>query len=207
QLELGGGQFIPGFEDQLLGKKAGDKVEVKVTFPEAYHASELAGQEAIFDCEIKEIRQAVPVKIDDEFAKKVGFDDVAALRDIVEKQIQGDYDSLSRQKVKRALLDVLDEGHDFALPAGMVDLEYQNILQQIRIERQAEVKDGELKLEADEEEELKAIAERRVRLGLVLSEIGRSNNITINDQEMQRAVINEAQRYPGQEREVFEYYR
>lgn len=207
QLELGGGQFIPGFEDQLIGKKVGDKVEVKVTFPEAYHASELAGQEAIFDCEIKEIRQAIPVKIDDEFAKKVGFDDVAALRDIVEKQIQGDYDSLSRQKVKRALLDVLDEGHDFALPSGMVDLEYQNILQQIRIERQADVKDGELKLEADEEEELKAIAERRVRLGLVLSEIGRGNNISITDQEMQRAVINEAQRYPGQEREVFEYYR
>ncbi|MGZ9097948.1 MAG: trigger factor [Micavibrio sp.] len=207
QLELGSGQFIPGFEDQLTGKKVGDKVEVKVTFPEQYHAVELAGQDAIFDTEIKEIRQAKPVTVDDDFAKKVGFETEAALRDVVEKQIQNDYDMLSRQKVKRALLDVMDEGHEFELPGGMVDLEYQNIMQQIRIERQNEVKDGELKLTGEEEEELRAIAERRVRLGLVLSEIGRENNITISDQEMQRAVITEAQRYPGQEREVFEYYR
>ncbi len=207
QLELGSGQFIPGFEDQLIGKKVGDKVEVKVTFPEAYHAAELAGQEAIFDVEIHEIRQAKPVAIDDDFAKKLGLDSEAALREVVEQQIQSDYDNLSRQKVKRALLDSLDEAHSFELPAGMVELEYQNIMQQIRIERQADVVDGELKLDADEEAELKAIAERRVRLGLVLSEIGRSNNITISDQEMQRAVISEAQRYPGQEREVFEYYR
>lgn len=207
QLELGSGQFIPGFEDQLIGKNVGDKVEVKVTFPEEYHAAELAGQDAIFDVEIHEIRQAKPVAIDDDFAKKLGLDSEAALREVVEQQIQSDYDNLSRQKVKRALLDNLDEAHSFELPAGMVDLEYQNILQQIRIERQSDVVDGELKLDADEETELKAIAERRVRLGLVLSEIGRANNITISDQEMQRAVINEAQRYPGQEREVFEYYR
>lgn len=208
QLELGSGQFIPGFEDQLIGKKVGDKVEVKVTFPEAYHASELAGQDAIFDVDVKAILQAKPVEINDDFAKKLGMDDEKALRDVVEKQMQSEYDNLSRQKAKRSLLDALDEGHDFDLPTGMLDLEYESILQQIRIERQAEIaKDGgELKLDKDEEEELKAIAGRRVRLGLVLSEIGRVNNISITDQEMQRAVIAEAQRYPGQEREVFEYY-
>ncbi len=209
QLELGSGQFIPGFEEQLTGRDVGEKIEVKVTFPEAYHAAELAGQDAIFDVEIKEIRQAKAVAIDDDFAKKLGLESEAKLREVVESQIQNEYDGLSRQKLKRTLLDMLDEGHEFDLPAGMVEMEYQNIMQQLRIERQAQVKDGklELELDKDEEVELKAIAERRVRLGLVLSEIGRANNIAISDQEMQRAVIAEAQRYPGQEREVFEYYR
>ena len=207
QLELGSNQFIPGFEDQLVGKDVGEKVEVKVSFPAEYHAAELAGQDAIFDVEVKEIRQPKDVVVDDDFAKKLGLESEAKLREIIESQIQSEYDGLSRQKLKRSLLDMLDEGHDFELPAGMVDLEYQNIMHQLRIERQAEVKDGKLEMSPDEEVELKAIAERRVRLGLILSEIGRANNITINDQEMQRAVITEAQRYPGQEREVFEYYR
>lgn len=207
QLELGSGQFIPGFEDQLAGKKVGDKVEVKVTFPEAYHAAELAGQDAIFDVEVKEILQAKATEINDDFAKKLGLDSEKALRDIIEKQIQSEYDNLSRQKVKRALLDTLDDSHDFEIPSGMKDMEYQNILMQVKMERQADLKDGELNLTSEEEEELHAIAERRVRLGLVLSEVGRANNIQITDQEMQRAVINEAQRYPGQEAQVFEYYR
>lgn len=207
QLELGSGQFIPGFEDQLVGKKVGDKVEVKVTFPEQYHAAELAGQDAIFDTEIKEIRQAKPVEINDEFAQKLGLDNEKSLRDIIEKQMQSEYDGFSRQKVKRALLDSLDDSHDFEIPAGMKDMEYQNILMQVKMERQADLKDGELTLTAEEEEELQAIAERRVRLGLVLSEVGRANNVKITDQELQRAVITEAQRYPGQEAQVFEYYR
>jgi trigger factor len=207
RLELGSGQFIPGFEDQLIGKKAGDKTEVKVTFPEQYHAAELAGQDAIFDVEVKSIHQAKPTEINDDFAKKLGLDSEAKLREIIEQQLQGDYDNLSRQKLKRHLLDLLDEGHDFELPAGMVDLEYRNIEQQVKMERQSELKDGKLELSDEDKEELRAIAERRVRLGLILSEIGRANNITINDQEMQRAVIAEAQRYPGQEREVFEYFR
>lgn len=207
QLELGSGQFIPGFEDQLVGKKVGDKVEVKVTFPEQYHAAELAGQDAIFDTEVKEIRQAKPVEINDEFAQKLGLDNEKALREIIEKQMQSEYDGFSRQKVKRALLDSLDDSHDFEIPAGMKDMEYQNILMQVKMERQADLQDGELKLTAEEEEELQAIAERRVRLGLVLSEVGRANNVKITDQELQRAVIMEAQRYPGQEAQVFEYYR
>ena len=207
QLELGSGQFIPGFEEQLTGKKVGDKVEVKVTFPEQYHAAELAGQEAIFDTEVKAILQAKATEINDDFAKKLGLDSEKALRDIIEGQMQSEYNNLSRQKVKRALLDTLDDAHEFEIPAGMKDLEYQNILMQVKMERQADLKDGELKLTDEEEEELHAIAERRVRLGLVLSEVGRANNVQITDQEMQRAVINEAQRYPGQEAQVFEYYR
>ncbi|HEY0901153.1 MAG TPA: trigger factor [Micavibrio sp.] len=207
QLELGSGQFIPGFEEQLIGKKIGDKVEVKVTFPEAYHAAELAGQDAIFDTEIKQILQAKETELNDDFAKMLGLDSIQALRDIIEKQMQSEYDGLSRQKVKRALLDTLDEAHEFEVPEGMKDLEYQNILMQVKMERQSELKDGELQLTADEEAELRAIAERRVRLGLVLSEVGRANNVQITDQEMQRAVIQEAQRYPGQEAQVFEYYR
>lgn len=207
QLELGSGQFIPGFEEQLIGKKIGDKVEVKVTFPEAYHAAELAGQDAIFDTEIKQILQAKETELNDDFAKMLGLDSIQALRDIIEKQMQSEYDGLSRQKVKRALLDTLDDAHEFEVPEGMKDLEYQNILMQVKMERQSELKDGELQLTADEEAELRAIAERRVRLGLVLSEVGRANNVQITDQEMQRAVIQEAQRYPGQEAQVFEYYR
>lgn len=206
-LELGSGQFIAGFEDQLTGKKAGDKVEVSVTFPDPYHSAELAGREAIFDVDVTEVRARSEAKVDDAFAKKLGLADEAALRKAVADQIQAEYDQLSRMKVKRALLDALDDLHDFEVPAGMLDLEYGNIRQQIAIERPDQVTDGELKLEKDEEEELHAIAGRRVRLGMILAEVGRSNNIRVTDPELQRAVIAEARRYPGQEAQVFEYYR
>lgn len=207
KLELGSGQFIPGFEDQLIGKKKGDKVEVGVTFPDPYHSDELAGQEAIFDVEIEDIHEPTEAKIDDEFAQKLGLENLESLRDTIKSQIQNEYDQLSRMKMKRAMLDALDEHHDFEIPAGMLDLEFANIKQQIAMERQDEVKDGELKLSKEEEEELREISARRVRLGMILSEIGQSNNIQVNDQELQRAVIMEAQRFPGREAEVFEYYR
>ena len=207
QLELGGGQFIAGFEDQLIGKKAGEKVLVTVTFPAEYHAAELAGQDAEFDVDIHEIREAAETKIDDDFAKNIGFDDLKALREVIKTQIQSEYDQVSRAKLKRSLLDQLDDSHDFDVPAGMLELEFGNIKQQLLLESQNELVDGELKLDKEEEEELHAISERRVRLGMILSEIGRENNISISDQELQRAVIMEAQRYPGQEAQVFEYYR
>ena len=206
-LELGSGQFIGGFEDQLMGKKSGDKVEVNVKFPDDYHAEELKGREAIFDVDVKEIQEYTETKINEDFAKKLGFEDKKGLVAAVEEQIQSQHDQLSRMKLKRALLDVLDDGHDFDVPQGMLDLEYENIMQQVRMERQAELKDGKLELSKDEEQELRAICERRVRLGMVLSEIGQSNNIQVNDQELQRAVIREAQRYPGQEAQIFEYYK
>lgn len=206
-LELGSGQFIPGFEDQLIGRKAGDKVDVEVDFPKEYHAANLAGRAAIFAVEVKEVRAPKKVEINDDFAKKLGFDTEKALREAVEKQIQSEYDGVSRMKLKRALLDTLDDSHEFDVPQGMLDLEYNSIIQQIGMERQGEMKDGKLDLDKDEEEEMRAIAERRVRLGMVLSQIGQNNNIQITDQELQRAVISEAQKYPGQEAQVFEFFR
>lgn len=206
-LELGGGQFIGGFEDQLVGKKVGDKVEVKVTFPETYHAAELAGQDAIFDVDVKMIKELKDSKVDDDFAKKLGLTDLDALKKAIEEQLQKEYDKVSRLKLKRDLLDIFDDSHEFPVPQGMLDIEFDTIKQQISMEQPDKVKDGALQFDDGEEEELKAIADRRVRLGMILSEIGRQNNIQVTDAELQRAVIEEAQRYPGQEAQVFEYYR
>lgn len=204
KLELGSGQFIPGFEEQLVGKKTGEKIEVNVTFPEQYGAAELAGRDAIFDVEIHEIHEAAAAKIDAEFAKMLGFDDEAALRTAVEEQIKKDYDSLSRLKLKRQLLDALDEKNQFEIPASMHDAEYDLILRQIEQERNAQ---GGEAISDEEKEELKEIAARRVRLGLVLSEFGNTNKIKVADQELQRAIIAEAQKFPGQEKMVFEFYK
>lgn len=204
KLKLGSGQFIEGFEDQLIGKKAGDKVEVKVTFPKNYGAKDLAGRDAIFDTEIVAIHEAKAPEINDEFAKQLGLDDVKALKAAVEEQIQKELDQFSRMKLKKALLDILDEKHKFDVPQGMLDMEYDSILRQIEMES---AQSGDNAALTDEEkDELKSIAERRVKLGLVLSEIGTSNKIQVADTELQRAVITEAQKYPGQEKQVFDYY-
>lgn len=205
KLELGSGQFIPGFEDQLIGKKAGDKVEVEVTFPENYGAKELAGREAIFDVDINEIHEQTESKIDDEFAKTLGYDDEKALREAVKYQLSSDYENQTRMKMKRQLLDILDAGHDFDIPEAMAEAELEAIQTQIEEERKTNPEAEEL---TDEEKgELEAIAERRVRLGLVLAEIGTKQNIQVNDQELQRAVISEAQKFPGQEKMIFDYYQ
>lgn len=204
QLKLGGGQFIEGFEEQLIGKKAGDKVEVKVKFPENYGAAELAGRDAIFDTEIKAIHEAKQAKIDDELAKQLGMEDLKALKTAVEEQLQKDLEQHSRMKLKKSLLDILDEKHTFDVPVSMLDMEFDAIKRQIEMENAQS--GNEEKLSKDEEKELKEIAERRVRLGLVLSEIGNDNDITVVDSELQKAVISEAQKYPGQEKQVFDYY-
>jgi len=205
KLQLGSNQFIPGFEDQLIGQKAGDKLEVKVTFPEEYGAKDLAGREAIFDVTIHEIHEETEAVIDDVFAKELGFDDVKTLRDAVENQLKSDYENQTRLKMKRQLLDLLDEKHEFEIPQGMLDGETEAITSQIEQERQMNP-DAE-ELSDEEKDELKEIAERRVRLGLVIAEIGQQNNISVQDQELQRAVIGEAQKYPGQEKEVFDYFQ
>jgi trigger factor len=204
QLKLGSGQFIPGFEDQLIGKKAGEKVEVKVDFPENYGAEELAGREAIFDVTIHTLLEPAEAKIDDEFAKTLGMDDVAALKKAVEEQLQSEFDNHSRMNLKKNLLDVLDEKHSFEIPTGMLDMEYENIMQQVEADRQRQ--GLETKPTDEEKAEFKEISERRVRLGLVLAEVGNDNKITVADAELQKAVITEAQKYPGQEKEVFDYY-
>ncbi len=203
-LTLGSGQFIEGFEDQIVGHKAGDSFTVNVTFPEAYQVRDLAGQAAAFEVEIEEIRVPKDTPIDDALAKSMGLADLAALRKAVEDQMKAEYVRMSRLKVKRSLLDALDEAHVFDVPQGMIDIEFETISRQIELERkQTGAQDD---LTDSDREELLGIAERRVRLGLVLAEIGRSNGIEVGDQELQRAVVQEARRYPGQERKVFDYY-
>lgn len=202
QVELGSGQLIPGFEDQLIGKKVGNHVHVDVTFPEDYGQKELAGQPAMFHVDIKEIREAGETKIDEDLAKKLRFENLDTLKDAIRKDVEKDYTELTRMRVKRALLDALDDTHDFELPQTMVDLEYDSILQQMEREK---TQGGET-LSDEEKEELRPIAERRVRLGLVLAEIGRKNNVEVSNEELRRAIHAEARKYPGQEVQVLEFY-
>lgn len=206
RLTLGSGMFIPGFEDQLIGKKAGEDVEVKVSFPENYGAKELAGREAIFDVKIHELHEPAEAKIDDEFAKSLGLDDVKALKTAVEEQLSNELGNQSRLVMKKALLDILDEKHKFDVPPTMLEMEHKNILDQIELDRQRNPDADKEELTDKEKKEFEEIAERRVRLGLILSAIGKENKLTVADQELQRAVISEAQKYPGQEKEVFDYY-
>ena len=215
-LELGSKTFIPGFEDQLVGAKAGDSKVVNVTFPDDYGHDKLRGVKAEFKVDVKELRAPVKPAIDDEFAKKLGLESLAKLEEVVSQQIQGEYDQLARMNLKRALLDALDEKHEFAVPAGMVESEFQGIWAQLKGQDHAHNEPGHVHGPdcnhaedgtPEEKEEYQAIAERRVKLGLVLAEIGRINKVEVTNQELQQAVINEARKYPGKERQVFEYYQ
>jgi trigger factor len=208
-LELGSNRFIPGFEDQLVGAKPGETRDVTVTFPAEYQAENLAGKEAVFTVTVKELREPQPVTVDDEFAKTFGVENLESLRNAVRGQIERDFNQASRLKLKRHLLDALAAGHDFTVPEGMVEEEFQAIWNQVlQAEANGESDDD---LEGKSEEERKAeyrkIAERRVRLGLLLAEVGRLNNIQVTEDELRRAAFEEARRYPGQERDVLEYYR
>lgn len=208
QLELGSKSFVDTFEEQLEGCKAGDKKTVKVTFPKDYTHDKLQGVEAVFEVNVKELRKPVAPVIDEEFAKKLGFESVAKVEEIVEKQIQGEYDQLARMTLKRALLDDLDEKHDFAVPQGMVEAEFSGIWHQLTGNTDHDHSHHEHKFATEEEnDEYMDIAHRRVKLGLVLAEIGRINKIEVTNQELQQAVIAEARRYPGKEKQVFEYYQ
>jgi trigger factor len=266
QLALGSGDFIPGFEDQLIGAKAGEHRTVRVTFPEDYTVGEFAGKEAVFEVDVKEVRGRLPIVIDDELGKAVGLESLAELRQEVQQQMQRDYDAASRLRLKRALLDRLAETHDFPVPPGMVELEFDNIWKQYQAERdrtqaaqpqaaaaeavqgagaeagEAPIAEPETSVEAaltpagepgptdsgteatanpteltgtaadgrdDEAEqaEYRKIAERRVRLGLLLAEVGRSNNITVTQDELNQTITREARRHPGYERQVLDFYR
>jgi trigger factor len=203
-LELGSGSFIPGFEDQLVGAEVGKPVDVKVTFPAEYGAKELAGKDAVFKCTVKEVLEFVEAPLDDELAKKNNFETLDAMRKAVSDRIGQDYAQISRSMIKRQLLDKLAETHKFAVPEGLVEGEFNSIWQRIE---QAK-KNGE-KLEDDEEKlrkDYQDIAERRVRLGLLLADVGRSNSIEATPEELNQAVMREAMRYPGQERQVLEFY-
>ena len=206
---LGQGRFIPGFEDQLVGAKTDQDVEVNVTFPEDYGSEELKGKDAVFEVKVKEVRKPTDADIDDEFAKGFGLDDLDALKGMLKTQLESQYEGASRQKAKRNLLDVLDDGHKFDLPPKMVDQEFDQIWDQLQKEKEA----GNLSEEdaAKSDDDLKAeyreIAERRVRLGLVLAEIGRVADVKISQEEERQALIREARNFPGQEQEVLEFFQ
>jgi trigger factor len=208
-LKLGSGSFIPGFEDQLVGAKADDERVVKVTFPSEYGSEALAGKDAEFDVKVHEVRKVLPAVIDDELAKSVGVEDLDALKKAIREEIEREYGNLSRAHVKRRLLDQLAAQYDFVVPESMVDLEFEAIWKQLEKDKSEGRLDAADQGKTDEvlKEEYRAIATRRVRLGLVLSEVGRENNITIVQDDLNRAVMNEARRYPGQEQMVFQYFQ
>ena len=208
-IRIGSNQLIPGFEDQLLGALPGEKREVKVTFPADYPRRELADKQAVFDVEVKELRQLLPAAIDDELAKSLGLDSLEALRQRVREQLEGEYGAATRTRLKRQLLDKLAENHNFEMPPGMVEAEFQQIWSQVEADRQAGRTDPDDKDKSEDElkAEYRTIAERRVKLGLLLSEIGRRSQVEVKQDEIARAVMSEARRYPGQERKVIDFYQ
>jgi trigger factor len=209
ELVLGSGQFIPGFEEQLVGAKPDSDLTVKVTFPENYNAANLAGKAAEFETKVKEVRAPVDAPADDAFAERLGIENLEKLKELVKGNLEEQYAGASRFKLKRALLDVLDEKHDFPLPPKMVEAEFASIWNQVQQDKEA----GQLPpedLEKTEEQltkEYRKIAERRVRLGLVLAEIGRANNVQVTDQELNAAILAEARKYGPQAQEVFNLLR
>jgi trigger factor len=267
QIALGSAGFIPGFEEQLIGAGAGEHRTVRVTFPEDYGVPDFAGKDAVFEVDVKEVRQRLPLVIDDELGKAVGLESLAELRQEVRQQMQRDYEGASRLRLKRSLLDKLAQNYDFAVPPGMVELEFESIWRQYEAEKArahpeaasseaapyagegareeaasagspetatgeagneaglpgpapepeseagaGAAQDGERQADSTEDDEaLKAdyrrIAERRVRLGLLLAEVGRSNNITVTQDELNQAITREARRHPGYERQVLDFYR
>jgi len=237
QIVLGAGSSIPGFEDQLVGASAGEQRRVRVTFPADYAVADLAGKDADFEVDVKEVRRRSPIAIDDELGQAVGLENLAELRQELRQRLQRDYDAASRLRLKRSLLDKLAEGHDFPVPPGMVDLEFDNIWRQYQAQgepppavagAEATPAVGEVGAEAtpaitdgdavptaagpgqnDEaaRAEYRRLAERRVRLGLLLAEVGRKNNITVTPDEVNQAITREARRHAGYERRVLDFYR
>jgi trigger factor len=208
QLVVGQSQFIPGFVEGITGAKAGEDRDVNVKFPEDYGEKTLAGKDALFKIKVKEVAKPIKPEINDEFAKTLGAESLPKLREMVGARIASEYANVGRTKLKRQVLDALDKAHEFSLPESLVEGEFQGIWGQLEQNLKAEGKT--LADEGKSEEELRAdyrkIAERRVRLGLVIGEIGEKNSIQVNQDELRQALIAQARRYPGQERFVYEYY-
>ncbi len=208
-LVIGSNRFIPGFEEQLKGAKVGEDKTIEVTFPADYQAANLAGKLATFDVKVKAIKAEVEGKVDEEFAKRIGIDSLDKLKELLSNNLNQQYAGAARFKLKRALLDALDKAHSFDLPPKMVEAEFDGIWQQVEADKAAgnlppeDAKKSDKKLK----EEYRKIAERRVRLGLVLAEIGRANNVGVTDQELNQAIMQEARNYPGQERAVLDFYK
>jgi trigger factor len=206
---LGSGQFIPGFEEQLLGVKAGESRTVETRFPDNYRVTAIAGKVAVFSVTAKKIETPASIAIDDEFAKTLGLESLAKLREAARERIDRDHAAASRQKIKRALLDQLDARHKFDPPPTLVEDEFKNVWSTIEndLKQQGRTFADEGTTEEKAREEYRAIAERRVRLGLVLAEIGEKNNIKVTDEQLTQAVVAQARTMPGQEQQVWDYYR
>lgn len=208
QVIVGQGNFIPGFEEGLVGVKAGDEKVVKATFPEAYQEEKLAGKEADFEVKVKEVAAPKLPEVNDEFAKTLGAENVDNLKELVTQQLQQEYLQAARVKLKRELLDELEKAHNFELPPSLVDNEFESIWKQLAdsMLREGKSFEDEGKTEEESRAEYRKLAERRVRLGLVIGEIGDKNKIQVSQDELRRALVEQARRYPGQEKFVYEYY-
>ncbi len=203
-LVLGSGQFIPGFEEQLVGVKADEEKAVTVSFPDDYQAEHLAGKEAVFDCSVKEVKEPVAAEIDDELATKFGADDLATLKTRIAEQLEGEYAGAARAVMKRGLLDQLDTAVSFELPPSLVEAEAKQIAHQLWHEDNPDV-EGHDHPEIETTDEHTTLAERRVRLGLLLAELGQKAEVEVTDAEMSQAIMTQARQYPGQERQFFEF--
>ena len=209
-LIVGGGDFVPGFEEQLVGMKKNESRSIDITFPADYSREELRGKKAVFDVTILHIDGPQPgVELNDDFARRLGLDDLGALRTSVREQMGSALDSMSRQAVKRQILDKLDDGHKFQVPEQLVDAEFDSIWERVKheIEEHGRSFEDEGTTEAEAREQYRKIAERRVRLGLVVAEVGNENKVEVTEDEHQQALIAEVRRFPGQEQQVYDYYR
>ena len=208
-VNVGAGTFIPGFEDQLVGMAAGETRVVKVAFPENYANSQLAGKDAEFDVTAKSLEAPSTVTLDDAFAKSLGLESLDKLKEAVKARLQQEHAALSRQRLKRQLLDKLDEMHKFGLPPTLAEDEFRNVWNAVEgdLKAQGRTFADEGTTEEKAREEYRGIAERRVRLGLVLAEIGEKNKITVTEEELTRAIVERARQIPGREQEIWDYYR
>ena len=208
-LELGSNQFIPGFEDQLIGAKTNTTQDVSVTFPKNYHAKDLANKKAIFTVTVKELRQKTLPEINDAFAKEIGFKDLTDLKNYIKEQLAKNYAQSTDEKMKRDLLDVLAEKYSFDIPPRLSDQEFQQIWKNVEEAKKSGTLDPSDQGKSDKEleKDYKKISERRVKLGLILADIGKKNQISIQQEDVMNAIRAEAQKYPGQEQKVFEYYQ
>ena len=208
-VQIGSGTFIPGFEEQLVGIGAGENRVVTVTFPDQYPAQQLAGKKAEFDVIVKSLEAPTPITVDDEFAKTLGLESLAKLKEIIKERVAREHGMMTRQKLKRELLDGLDNLHKFAPPPSLVEDEFNNVWRTIDEDMKARNRSFEDEGTTEEKarEEYRVIAERRVRLGLVIAEIGERNKVQVTDEELTRAVTERARQVPGREQEVWDYFR
>ena len=208
-LTVGSGEFIPGFEGQLVGMKKGEQRQVEVTFPDDYGKEDLRGKKAIFDVNVLHVDGPRPGELNDAFAKQLGLDNMEALRVAVRAQMGAALKTMERQHVKRQILDALDDGHKFDVPQQLVDAEFEQIWNRVKheIEQHGKSFEDEGTTEDEARDQYKKIAERRVRLGLVVAEIGNTNKIEVTEEEHQQALIAEVRRFSGQEQQVYDYYR